>query len=152
MKIVMGSDRAGMPLKEHLKQYLTGQGHTVVDVGSSEQNFLSHPIAAREATQEYLKGGYDFGIVICASGTGICIAANKVRGVRCALVQNFYSAKAAKEFNKANFIAFGGATLHPLDAQALVAAYISHQYLGEKVAQWDREIDEIERSSLAGNA
>lgn len=149
MKIVIGSDRAGMTLKEYLKKFLTEEGHDVVDVGSTPERFISHPVAAREATREFLKGGYDFGIVICDSGTGITIAANKVRGIRCALLHNFYGAKAAKQFNKANFIAFGAGTIHHTDAEALVSAYMKFEYLGEKVAQWDREIDEIESANFS---
>ena len=107
---------------------------------------VSHPAVAKLATREYLGGGYDFGILICGSGTGISIAANKVKGIRCALLNNFFSARIARELNKANFIAFGGKTLNPEDAEAFVAAYMSRSYKGDVdwVQQWDKEIDAIE--------
>lgn len=146
MKIVIGSDRAGLEMRQHLIKSLGKQGHTLTDVGTDPDKRVGHPAIALLATREYLKGGYDFGILICGSGTGICIAANKVRGIRCALIGNFLSARIARELNKANFIAFGGQTMHPEDAEALAKAYMSYSYKGDVdwVAQWDREIDQIE--------
>jgi RpiB/LacA/LacB family sugar-phosphate isomerase len=146
MRIVIGSDWAGHEVRDHLIEALTARGHEVTNVGTTEKERTGHPLVAREATRVFLSGGYDFGILICASGTGITIAANKVKGVRCALLGNFYSAKIAKELNKANFIAFGGATIHPLDAEKLTEAYMAHQYRGDEewVAEWDRQIDDIE--------
>jgi ribose 5-phosphate isomerase B len=147
MKIVIGSDKAGYSMRQHLIGFLTKGGHTVKDMGTSEEAGISHPIIARNATREFLQGSYDFGVLICGSGTGISIAANKVKGIRCALLNNIFSARIGKEFNKANFIAFGGATTHPEDAQAMLAAFMTCAYKGTEldwVAAWDKEISDIE--------
>ena len=149
MKIVIGSDMAGLAMREHLMTVLTEQGHEITDVGTSADARVAHPAIAEAATAEYLKGGYDFGILICGSGTGISIAANKVNGIRCALLGNAFSARIAKELNKANFIAFGGQTMNPLDAEILVATYNAYEYKGDQgwVAEWDTAINAIEAAN-----
>ena len=146
MKIVVGSDFAGLKLRKHLTEFLTEQGHEVKDVGTTEEDRTAHPLVARDTTAEFKNGDYDFGILVCGTGTGISIAANKVNGIRCALLENMFSAKIAKTLNKANFIAFGGETTHPLDAESLVTAYMGYEYMGSQgwVQEWDQQINDIE--------
>lgn len=107
MKVVIGSDHAGYAAKEALKKHLISENVTVEDVGTYDEKDVDYTDYAYDAAKKAVSGRYDFGIVICGTGIGASIAANKVKGVRCALVYSVETAKLAKEHNNANVIAFG---------------------------------------------
>lgn len=108
MKIVIGSDHAGYKMKEDVKEYLTKKGNTVIDVGTNSIDSVDYPTFGKKVGVEVTTTKADFGVVICGTGIGISIAANKVKGVRAALVHDKETAKLAKEHNNANVLAFGG--------------------------------------------
>ena len=107
-KVVIGADHGAYQLKERIKQHLEKKGYEVTDTGVHEDKSVDYPDMAENACREYLKGGYEFGIVCCGTGIGISIAANKIKGIRCALQQNLFTAEMSRAHNNANFIAFGG--------------------------------------------
>lgn len=108
MKVVIGSDHAGYLMKENIKKHLNNENVIVVDLGTKNLDSVDYPVFGEKVGREVVKGDYDFGIVICGTGIGISIAANKVDGVRAALVHDIETAKLAKEHNNANVLALGG--------------------------------------------
>ena len=107
-RVVIANDHGAVTLTQALICHLKKKGYEVTYLGTSTTDAVDYPDQAEKACKEYLKGGYEFGIVLCGTGIGISISANKIDGIFCALPQNVYAAKMAKEHNKANFLAFGG--------------------------------------------
>lgn len=124
LRIVMANDHGATELSRDLKDYLESKGHEVVWLGTQTNDSVDYPDQAELACKEFLKGSYDFGILCCGTGIGISISANKIHGIRCALPQNCYAARMAKEHNNANFIAFGGRIDYPESPQSMVQAFI----------------------------
>lgn len=108
MNIVIANDHGAVELTAKIIAHLEHQGHKINYLGVTTEDSVDYPDQAEKACNEYLKGGYDFGILCCGTGIGISISANKVKGIRCALPQDCYAAEKAKQHNNANFIAFGG--------------------------------------------
>ncbi len=108
MKIVIANDHGAVDLKNEIVEYLKSKNYEIVNLGVDSADSCDYPDIARVAVNEYRKGGYEFGILLCGTGIGISISANKMKGVRCALPQNVFAAEMAKAHNNANFIAFGG--------------------------------------------
>ncbi len=125
MKIAIGSDHGGFELKENIKTYLQSKDIDFVDFGTHSNASVDYPDYAKKVGEAVTKEPFDFGIVICGTGIGISIAANKVKGVRAALVYDDMTAKLAKEHNHANVIALGGRTT-PIDkAISIIDTFMS---------------------------
>ena len=107
MKIAIGNDHAGFEAKTSVVEYLTKQGHTVIDCGSYKADRCDYPDFAQAVSAKVVSEEADFGVLICGSGEGISIAANKVKGIRCGIAYNDEVAKLMKQHNNANVIAFG---------------------------------------------
>ena len=116
-----------MELTARIVEFLKARGYEVNYLGTAENKSVDYPDMAKLACDEFLKGGYEFGVLCCGTGIGISISANKIRGIRCALPQNCFAAQMAKEHNDANFIAFGGRIDYQDDVLDMVKAYISTQ-------------------------
>lgn len=130
MKVVIGSDHGGFELKEVLKNHLTEKGFDVTDVGAYDTNSVDYPDIAQKACAEITSGRCEFGVLVCGTGIGISMAANKVRGIRCALVSNEYSAEMTKRHNNANVLAFGGRVTGPDLAKNILDAYLGAEFEG----------------------
>lgn len=130
MKIVLGADHGGFELKEVLKKHLEDKGYDLCDVGTYDTNSVDYPDIAKAACEKVTSGECDWGILVCGTGIGISIAANKVKGIRCALVNNEYSAEMTKRHNNANMIAFGGRVTGPDLAKNILDAYMSASFEG----------------------
>jgi len=125
MKIAIGSDHGGYELKENIKTYLQSKDIDFVDFGTHSTASVDYPDYAKKVGEAVTKEPFDFGIVICGTGIGISIAANKIKGVRAALVYDDMTAKLAKEHNHANVIALGGRTT-PIDkAISIIDTFMS---------------------------
>ena len=111
MKIAMGSDHGGFALKQHLKTYLENKGCLVEDCGTDSTQSCDYPDFGRLAAEAVASGRCERGIVICTTGIGISISANKVRGIRCALCSEPLSAEMTRRHNDANMLALGAAIL-----------------------------------------
>ncbi|MBN2509324.1 MAG: RpiB/LacA/LacB family sugar-phosphate isomerase [Spirochaetales bacterium] len=131
-KVVIANDHAAIEIKERIQKHLVFRGFDVHNLGIDAVESVDYPDKAREAAEEFLKGGYDFGVLCCGTGIGISISANKVKGIFCALPQNAFAAQMAKEHNNANFIAFGGRIDYPQTVEAMLDAYIDSHYLGDR--------------------
>lgn len=130
MNVVIGSDHSGFELKEVLKAYLESKGFDVTDIGAFDTNSVDYPDIAEKACKEVINGACAWGILVCGTGIGISMAANKVKGIRCALVANEYSAEMTKRHNNANMLAFGGRVTGPDLAKNIVDAYINAEFEG----------------------
>ena len=125
MKIALGSDHAGFELKQALKTHLEGQGHNVLDVGTHSTASCDYPDFAQAACQAVLAGTAERAVLVCGTGIGISIAANKLPGIRCAVVYNAEVARLAREHNNAHAIAIGARFIGIPYAQTMVDAFLT---------------------------
>ena len=130
MKIALGTDHAGLPLKECIKAYLTELGHEVVDYGCYSKESTHYPIFVQYAAKAVVNGICDCGVVFGGSGNGETMAANKVKGVRCALTWTAETGRLAKEHNNANVISMGARVVPQEDAKAAVKAWLEAKFEG----------------------
>ena len=147
MKISIGSDHGAFAMKEHLKQYLTEQGHQVVDCCTYSTDSCDYADFAKAAAQLVASGDCDRGIVMCTTGIGISIAANKVRGIRCALCSEPYSAEMTRRHNDANMLAMGGALIGPNMADRIVDVFLGTEFEGGRHARRVGKIMAIENEA-----
>ena len=139
-KIVMANDHGAVDLALKMKAHLEEKGFEVNHLGTIDTASVDYPDMAQKAVEEFRKGDYEFGVLLCGTGIGISISANKMKGVRCALPQNCYAASMAKQHNNANFIAFGGRIEYEEDPISILDAFISSEFEG---GRHQRRIDKI---------
>jgi ribose 5-phosphate isomerase B len=144
VRIAIGSDHAGFPLKEDLKQYLKELGHEIVDLGTDSEEPTDYPAICAEVGRAVRGGGADLGIVLGGSGQGEQIAANKVRGVRAALCNDLYTARMSRAHNDANVLAIGARIVAPALAREIVKVWLETQFEGGRHASRLRQIADIE--------
>ncbi len=140
MKIAMGSDHGGFDLKEQIKAWLQENGHEVVDFGCHSKESCDYPDFGAAAARAVASGQCERGIVICTTGIGISITANKVKGIRCALCSDPWSAEMTRRHNDANMLAMGAGVVGPLLAQRIVEAFLSFAFEG---GRHQRRVDKI---------
>ena len=140
MKIAIGSDHGGFLLKERLKNYLTQQGHQVEDFGCFSAESCDYPDFACAAAQAVALGACERGIVVCTTGIGISIAANKVRGIRCALCTDPLMAEMARRHNDANMLALGAGIVGGSLAERMVDVFLSTAFEG---GRHQRRVDKM---------
>lgn len=141
MKIAIGADHGGFRLKEEIVRFLRERGHDVVDVGCSSAESVDYPDYAVPVCDMVVKGEADRGILICGTGIGMSIAANKIPGIRCALVHDVFSAKATREHNDSNVLSMGERVIGPGLAQEIVRVWIETPFSGEQRHQ--NRIDKV---------
>ena len=144
MKISIGSDHGGFALKERIKKYLADKGHEVVDCGTDSTDSCDYPVFGEAAARQVASGACERGIVICTTGIGISMAANKVRGVRCALCSEPYSAEMTRRHNNANMLAMGAAMIGPMMAERIVDVFLSTEFEGGRHQRRVSLVDAIE--------
>jgi len=140
MKIVLASDHGGYELKEVIKKHLIDGGYDVTDLGTNCEDSVDYPDYGYAAGEYVADGKADRGIVFCGSGIGICIAANKVKGIRCALVNSVEMAVLAKSHNDANIISLGGRLTAPDLAIEIVDTWLNTKAEG---GRHQRRIDKL---------
>lgn len=140
MKIAMGCDHGAFDLKEELKAFLTEQGHEVQDFGCHTKESCDYPEFAEAAARAVADGKCERGIVLCTTGIGISISANKVKGVRCALCSDPWSAEMTRRHNDANMLAIGAGVVGPLLARQIVTAFLTHDFEG---GRHQRRVDKM---------
>ena len=145
MRIVIANDHGAVALKHELVAFLRAGGHEVANLGVDTEDRVDYPDKAREACREFLAGGYDFGVVLCGTGIGISIAANKVDGIRCALVHDTFTARLAREHNDANFVAMGGRVRYAEKPTEILSAFMSATFEGGRHRGRLDKIAELER-------
>ena len=130
MKIAIGCDHGGFRYKKTLVDYLKKNGHEIVDFGTNSEDSCDYPDFALPAAESVAKGDCDRGILICGTGIGISIAANKVPGIRCAHCHDVFSAKATRQHNDANMIAFGERVIGQGLMLEIVSAFLTTDFEG----------------------
>ena len=130
MKIVIGNDHAGVDLKEKVMEYLKCEGHEVINVGTDTKDSVDYPEIARKAAKYVVDGECEYGIVICGTGIGISIAANKVSGIRCALCNNSFTAKLTRLHNDANMLSLGARVIGDELAIDIVDTFLKTAFEG----------------------
>ena len=130
--VVVANDHGAVELTARIVDFLRQRGFEVNYLGTTENKSVDYPDMAELACTEFKKGDYEFGVLCCGTGIGISISANKIKGIRCALPQNSFAARMAKEHNAANFIAFGGRIDYQEDVLDMLAAYIDAQISQEE--------------------
>jgi ribose 5-phosphate isomerase B len=128
MRIVIGSDHAGFPLKGTIIDHVKSLGHEVQDVGSYDPAPVDFPDIARRVTDLISAGEADRGLLVCGTGVGASIAANKVRGIRAAVCHDVHSAHQSVEHDDVNVMCLGAQIVGPWLAKDLVAAYLSAEF------------------------
>lgn len=144
MNIVVANDHGAVQLKKDVVAWLEANGHQVVNLGIDKEERVDYPDMASLACAEFKKGSYDFGILLCGTGIGISMAANKIRGIRCALVHDAFTATMAREHNDANFIALGGRVEYAIPVMDIIAAFINAKFEGGRHQQRVNKIHDLE--------
>lgn len=146
MKVAIGSDHAGFHLKEHIKTYLESNDIQVTDFGTHALDSVDYPDYAKKVGEDVINKKTDFGILVCGTGIGVSIAANKVKGIRAALIYNDETAYLAKAHNNANVITMGGRMTTKEQAVEMIKTYIKttfedrHQKRIDKIHQIEGDL------------
>ncbi|AOM81569.1 ribose 5-phosphate isomerase B [Salisediminibacterium beveridgei] len=130
MKIVIGSDHAGFNLKSDIIKVVEELGHDVTDVGCDSAESVDYADFGIKASEMVANGEMDRGIVICGTGIGMSMSANKVKGIRCALVHDLFTAKATREHNDSNVLAMGERIIGPGLAQEIARTWLTTDFEG----------------------
>ena len=144
MNIVIANDHGAVELKKRLAQWLLKKGHSVKNLGVDTEDRVDYPDMAALAVKEFSKGGYDFGILMCGTGIGISMAANRFKGIRCALVHDSFTSLMAKEHNNANFIAFGGRVQYKEKPEDILEVYMNANFQGGRHEQRIEKLDTLQ--------
>ena len=128
--IAIGSDHGGYALKEHIKAYLTSKGLTCLDMGCESLESCDYPIYGKAVGEAVASGKCEKGIVICTTGIGISISANKVKGIRAALCADSFTAEMTRRHNDANVLALGAGIVGPNLADRIVDVFLSTEFEG----------------------
>lgn len=147
MKIAIGADHAGFPLKEKIKEWLTQQGVQVEDEGTTSTDSVDYPDFARKVGEDVAAKKVDRGILVCGSGIGMSMAANKVPGVRAANVHTVYEAQMSREHNDANVLTLGARVLTDDEAHSILDRWLSTKFAGGRHQKRVDKIMAIEQSS-----
>ena len=144
LKIAIGSDHGGFHLKEHIKKYLQAQSVEVLDFGTFTEASVDYPDFAEKVGRAVAAGDPKRGILICGTGIGVSIAANKVHGIRAALCADVFSALMSREHNDANILAMGERVIGPGLARAIVEKWLTTEFSGGRHATRVCKIADLE--------
>jgi len=143
MKIVIGSDHAGFELKEHVKQFLDNEQIIYKDCGTYSSESVDYPDIAVKTAELYIEKMYDYGILICGSGIGMSIVANKIKGIRAALCNTVETARLARLHNNANILCLGGRIIEFDQALNIIAEFLFTEFSNKDRHQ--RRINKIHK-------
>ena len=143
--IAIASDHGGYALKEHIKAYLAAKGIPCQDFGTHSTDSCDYPVFGKAAAEAVASGQCEKGIVICTTGIGISITANKVKGIRCALCADSLSAELTRRHNDANMLAMGAGIVGPNLAERIVDTFLSAQFEGGRHARRVALITQMEQ-------
>lgn len=150
MKIGIGNDHTAVEMKNAIKEYMEEMGHTVVDYGVGGQESCHYPVIGEKVGRAVACGEVDCAVLICGTGVGISLAANKVNRVRAAVCSDTTTARLVKEHNNANIIAFGARIVGLEKAKDIVKAYLEAEFQGGRHAVRVAMLEEIEKRSAGG--
>ena len=130
MKIAIGNDHVAVAMKKHIKKYLEEKGYEIVNFGTDSTERCNYPKYGKKVADAVASGECRFGILICGTGIGISLAANKVKGIRAAVCSEAYSARLTRQHNDANIIAFGARVVGEATAEMIVDEFLTAEYEG----------------------
>ncbi len=146
MRIIIGSDHAGFPLKEEVAAFLKREGHTVTDVGTDGETPVDYPDYAWRVARAVAGGAHDRGILVCGTGTGMAIAANKVPGIRAVVALDEETARLARAHNNTNVLALAGRKTGKDEARKIVRTWLETPFEGNRHERRLDKIREMEKS------
>jgi ribose 5-phosphate isomerase B len=147
MKLALGADHAGYLLKDRIRQYVTGRGHQVIDEGTNNSDSVDYPDYAAKVAEDVAAGRAERGILVCGSGIGMAIAANKVPGIRAANICDEYQAQLSREHNDLNVITLGARILNENDATHIVQIWLDTPFSGGRHSGRLEKLHEIEKAN-----
>lgn len=130
MKVYLGSDHAGFPLKEILRENMREAGHEVIDLGTFNEESVDYPDLAREVAEKVRENVDTRGVLVCGTGIGVAIAANKLKGIRAANVHDTNEATLSRQHNNANVVTVGARTTDPQLAKEIVETFLKTTFEG----------------------
>lgn len=145
MKVALGADHGGVELKEEIKRLLQSLGVQYEDFGCNCDTSVDYPDYALPVAEKVASGEFDRGILVCGTGIGMSITANKIPGIRCALVHDVFSAKATRQHNDSNILAMGARVIGPGLAGEITKAWLQTDYEGGRHEKRLDKISQIER-------
>ena len=145
MKIAIGADHAGFALKERLRERLAAAGHELTDFGTHSEESTDYPDYAQRVAAAVAAGEAGRGLLVCGSGIGMAMAANRVRGVRAAAINDLFSARLAREHNDANVLALGSRIVAPALAEAILDLFLETAFAGGRHERRVKKMDEATR-------
>ena len=143
MKVIIGSDHAGFSLKTQVKSFLEKMGHTVEDAGCQSEDSVDYPVYGKAVATEIARGKFAKGILICGSGLGMSMIANRFQGVRAALCNDLYSAILSRRHNDANLLVMGGRLIGSDLAEEIVRTWLKTEFDGGRHERRIAQLDEI---------
>lgn len=152
MKIAIGNDHVAVDMKQEIKAYLEEKGHEVIDVGTNSKERFNYPISGYKVAKLVANKDVDCGVLICGTGVGISLAANKVHGIRACVCSDPYTAKLSKQHNNTNIIAFGARVIGIETAKMIVDEWLAASYeSGRHQTRIDmiQEIEETQKLKAA---
>lgn len=145
MKIAIGNDHVAVEMKNEISDYLVAKGYEVINFGTDLSERVDYPVYGEAVANAVAKKEADLGIVICGTGVGISLAANKVKGIRAVVCSEPYSAKLSKEHNNTNILAFGARVIGIEMAKMIVDQWLDASFLGDRHQRRVDMITEIEQ-------
>lgn len=148
MKIAIGNDHTAVEMKNHIKKFLEERGHEVVNFGTDAADRCDYPVYGKKVAEAVASGACERGVLICGTGIGISLAANKVKGIRAAVCSESYSARLTRQHNNANIIAFGARVVGEATAEMIVEEFINAEYEGGRHQKRIDMITAIEQGEM----
>ena len=146
MKLALGNDHVAVDMKQEVKKYLEAKGIEVVDVGTNTTERFDYPVSGYKVAKMVVNGEVDGGVLICGTGIGISLSANKIHGIRACVCSEPYSAKLSKQHNNTNIIAFGARVIGIETAKMIVDEWLAAKYEGGRHQVRVDMIKEIEET------
>lgn len=143
-KLAIGNDHTAVELKREVQAHLEEQGYEVVNVGTDSPDRFNYPVSGYKVAEMVASGEVDGGILICGTGVGIGLAANKVHGIRCVTCSEPYTARLSREHNNSNCLSFGARVVGPGTALDIVDAWVTGEYQGGRHQVRVEMLSEIE--------
>lgn len=140
MKIAIAADHGGFELKDSMVEYIKSLGNEVVDLGTNSADSVDYPDYAKKVCEEIQKGNSDLGILICGTGIGMSLAANKFEGIRAACVSDVYSAKMSRNHNNANVLCIGARVIGDEVAKLIIKTFLENEF---ESGRHQRRVDKI---------
>ena len=147
MKIAIGNDHVAVDLKNHIKTYLESKGFAIINFGTDSYERCDYPVYGKKVADAVVSGVCNFGILICGTGVGISLSANKVKGIRAVVCSEPYSAKLSRQHNNTNILAFGARVVGYATAEMIVDEFLNAEFEGGRHQKRIDMISDIEENN-----